>query len=78
MASHCRPEQDPPRRPMAGHSELMETRSGLAYEEIGTGYAGLRCAEPAWDHAIRRGLADARSVVNIGAGSGSWPWNRPP
>ena len=50
----------------------MGTRSGLAYEAIGSGYASLRRAEPTWEQAVRQALAGAVSVVNIGAGSGSY------
>lgn len=48
------------------------------YEEIGAGYAGYRRIEPTWQRAISRALGPARSVVNVGAGTGSYePHDRP-
>ena len=46
--------------------------SGQAYERIGSGYAGRRRPEPAWEAAVLRALGGARSVVNVGAGTGSY------
>lgn len=45
---------------------------GPSYERIGTGYAGRRRPEPAWEQAIWYAIGDARSVVNVGAGAGSY------
>jgi SAM-dependent methyltransferase len=42
------------------------------YDEIGAGYTGTRRADPRIAATIRRALGDAASVVNIGAGSGSY------
>ena len=42
------------------------------YDEIGHGYAAAREPDPAVARAIRRALADARSVVNVGAGTGAY------
>src|SRR4029453_4441528 len=42
------------------------------YDTIGRGYAGQRRADPRVAAAIRAALGDARSVVNVGAGSGSY------
>lgn len=51
---------------------------GQTYERIGAGYAGSRRPEPAWEAAILRALGEARSVVNVGAGAGSYePRDRP-
>jgi SAM-dependent methyltransferase len=44
----------------------------VLYDEIGAGYAGTRRADPRIAKAIRTALGDAASVVNIGAGSGSY------
>jgi SAM-dependent methyltransferase len=44
----------------------------VRYDEIGAGYAGTRRADPRIAGAIRTALGDAASVVNIGAGSGSY------
>jgi SAM-dependent methyltransferase len=42
------------------------------YDTIGRGYAGQRRADPRLAAAIRAALGDARSVVNVGAGGGSY------
>jgi SAM-dependent methyltransferase len=48
------------------------------YDEIGGGYAETRRADPRIARAIRTALGDAASVVNIGAGAGSYePTDRP-
>ena len=41
------------------------------YDRIGEGYALTRREDPQIAAAIRRALGDARSVVNVGAGTGS-------
>jgi SAM-dependent methyltransferase len=43
-----------------------------AYDKIGATYTLTRRADPRIDDAIRKALGDAVSVVNIGAGSGSY------
>jgi SAM-dependent methyltransferase len=42
------------------------------YEQIGDGYALTRREDPAYAREIVRALGDARTVVNVGAGSGSY------
>jgi SAM-dependent methyltransferase len=42
------------------------------YDRIGTTYAKTRRPDPRIEAAIRRALGGARSVVNVGAGSGSY------
>ena len=42
------------------------------YDRIGVTYAETRRPDPRIDAAIRRALGGARSVVNVGAGSGSY------
>jgi SAM-dependent methyltransferase len=42
------------------------------YDRIGRGYSPIRQADPRFATAIRRALGDARSVVNVGAGTGSY------
>ena len=42
------------------------------YDRIGEGYALTRREDPQIAAAIRRALGDARSVVNVGAGTGSY------
>lgn len=43
-----------------------------AYDEIGRDYAQLRRPDPRIAAAIRRALGDVRSVINVGAGTGSY------
>jgi SAM-dependent methyltransferase len=48
------------------------------YDRIGRGYAARRVADPRWQAAIEAALGDAASVVNVGAGAGSYePPDRP-
>lgn len=42
------------------------------YDRIGVGYASRRRAEPRWATIIDQALGDARTVVNVGAGAGSY------
>jgi SAM-dependent methyltransferase len=42
------------------------------YDEIGVGYARHRQPDPRINHAIANALGDARRVINVGAGSGSY------
>jgi len=42
------------------------------YDRIGRGYAGRRVAGPRWQAAIDAALGDAATVVNVGAGAGSY------
>ena len=42
------------------------------YDRIGRGYAARRVADPRWQAAIDAALGDAASVVNVGAGAGSY------
>ena len=46
--------------------------SETTYDRIGTGYADTRRADPRIAARIEAALGDARSVVNIGAGAGSY------
>lgn len=48
------------------------------YDTIGWGYRDLRRPDPRIEAAVRRALGDASSVVNVGAGAGSYePRDRP-
>src|SRR5437763_682324 len=48
------------------------------YEHIGVGYAERRRPDPRIERRIFEALGDARSVVNVGAGTGSYePRDRP-
>jgi SAM-dependent methyltransferase len=42
------------------------------YDRLGTGYASQRRPDPRWQRAIDEALGSAASVVNIGAGTGSY------
>ncbi|MGO2037777.1 MAG: class I SAM-dependent methyltransferase [Brevibacterium sp.] len=42
------------------------------YGRIGAGYRDYRRPEPEFESAIRRALGDAKSVLNLGAGAGSY------
>lgn len=42
------------------------------YDTIGVGYAQLRKPDPRIEQAIHPGLGDAKTTVNVGAGSGSY------
>jgi hypothetical protein len=44
----------------------------LLYERIGGGYARTRRADPRIAQAVHGALGDARSVLNVGAGTGSY------
>ena len=46
--------------------------SEALYDRIGRGYSPIRQADPRFAAAIRRALGDVRSVVNVGAGAGSY------
>ncbi|HWH93787.1 MAG TPA: methyltransferase domain-containing protein [Baekduia sp.] len=45
---------------------------GPRYDRIGDGYARTRREEPRFAAAIHAALGDARTVVNVGAGAGSY------
>lgn len=42
------------------------------YGAIGRGYAAIRRPDPRIEQAVRDALGDARSVINVGAGAGSY------
>jgi len=43
-----------------------------SYDRIGVGYHAHRQAEPAWQRAVDSAIGTARSIVNVGAGAGSY------
>jgi len=45
---------------------------GIRYDSIGRGYGHVRREDPVLRARIRAALRDARSVVNVGAGTGSY------
>jgi SAM-dependent methyltransferase len=52
--------------------------SGVRYDRIGGGYSAYRRADPRIAAAVHAALGDARTVVNVGAGTGSYePADRP-
>lgn len=42
------------------------------YDGIGVGYADQRRPDPRWERTIHVALGDARTLVNVGAGTGSY------
>jgi SAM-dependent methyltransferase len=46
--------------------------AGVDYEEIGGGYAGQRRGDPRFAARIHAALGEARTVLNVGAGAGSY------
>jgi SAM-dependent methyltransferase len=54
-----------------GSRSLYDHRVAL-YDEIGRGYAAVRVEDPRLARPIWDALGDARSVVNVGAGAGSY------
>jgi SAM-dependent methyltransferase len=51
---------------------------GVRYDTIGRGYSAYRRADPRIAAAVHTALGDARTVVNVGAGTGSYePTDRP-
>jgi SAM-dependent methyltransferase len=42
------------------------------YDRIGVGYGGGRKADPRWQAAINRVIGSAQTVLNVGAGTGSY------
>jgi SAM-dependent methyltransferase len=51
---------------------------GVRYDAIGRGYGDYRRADPRIAAAVHGALGDARTVVNVGAGTGSYePTDRP-
>lgn len=49
-----------------------EAASAVAYGSVGDSYAKLRCADPRIAGRIHTALSDARTVLNVGAGAGSY------
>jgi SAM-dependent methyltransferase len=46
--------------------------TGSTYDRIGIGYRGIRCTDPALASRIWAALGNARTVLNVGAGTGSY------
>jgi SAM-dependent methyltransferase len=54
------------------HAGTFYDRRVALYDEIGRGYAAVRVEDPRLARAIWDALGDARTVVNVGAGAGSY------
>jgi SAM-dependent methyltransferase len=52
-------------------AEVLLEQAAL-YDRIGVGYAGVRRPDPRWAALIRAAVGEARNVINIGAGAGSY------
>src|SRR5262245_45972426 len=50
----------------------MTHRMSARYDSIGHGYSSTRREEPRFSRLISNALGEARSVVNVGAGAGSY------
>jgi SAM-dependent methyltransferase len=50
----------------------MATRPGPVYDRIGIGYQERRRPEPQWATRLSEAVGDAPSVLNVGAGTGSY------
>jgi SAM-dependent methyltransferase len=59
-------------RPPADAGAESEAVSAPAYDRIGLSYSEVRRADPRFEAAIWNALGDAKSVLNIGAGAGSY------
>jgi SAM-dependent methyltransferase len=59
---------DGSRTPAAG----FRTPAAHTYDQIGSGYARLRQPDPRLADRVLTALGDARSVLNVGAGTGSY------
>jgi SAM-dependent methyltransferase len=57
---------------MSGSISMEAGRPGALYDRIGGGYPGARRTEPRIAARIWAPLGDARSVLNVGAGAGSY------
>ena len=57
---------------------MSPSENTALYDSIGVGYAAARREDPRWRSAILDALAGAGSVINVGAGAGSYePDDRP-
>ncbi|MEU6297149.1 class I SAM-dependent methyltransferase [Streptomyces erythrochromogenes] len=48
------------------------TGTAAVYDRIGIGYSAVRRPDPRWAALIHSALGDARTVLNVGAGSGAY------
>lgn len=54
------------------HTQPMMSSPAVDYEEVGRGYAHARRTDPRIAERIFQALGDASSVLNVGAGTGSY------
>ena len=57
---------------VVNRGDLAVRLGAPVYDHIGAGYATYRCPEPRWAARIHAALGDARTVINVGAGPGSY------
>ena len=55
-----------------GDFTLVAMADAHVYERIGHGYRAVRSPDPRLAERIRQALGDARTVLNVGAGTGSY------
>ncbi|MFF1560695.1 class I SAM-dependent methyltransferase [Streptomyces sp. NPDC058279] len=60
--------------PLLAVPSAVPVPSGTAavYDRIGIGYSSVRRPDPRWAELIHGALGDARTVLNVGAGSGAY------
>lgn len=63
---------DPPPESTAHRARLVGDPAAPRYDAIGAGYARHRREDPALRERLHAALGPARSVVNVGAGAGSY------
>ena len=57
---------------MAGRAQRLTPAGDFDYERAGAGYARLRRTDPRLAAHVHAALGDARTVLNVGAGAGSY------
>jgi len=57
---------------VAGRAQRLTPAGDFDYEAAGAGYGRLRQTDPRLARVVHAALGDARTVVNVGAGSGSY------
>ncbi|MGN9810408.1 class I SAM-dependent methyltransferase [Micromonospora sp. BQ11] len=54
------------------HDQRHPPAARPVYDRIGVGYSHVRRPDPRWAATIRHAVGDARTVLNVGAGSGAY------
>jgi hypothetical protein len=52
--------------------ESANADGNAVYDTIGVGYSAVRRSDPRIGHQLHRGLGDASTILNVGAGTGSY------